>query len=77
MINKSTRVILEFFSLLYYDMVRRYKKHVMRWKLLGHPPTKEYFMLHKVFYCTKVSNKQSVSFVDLEQHTTRVENPDE
>ena len=32
---------------------------MMRWKIIGHPRTKEYFMLHKVFYCAKNSNKQS------------------
>ena len=35
---------------------------MMRRKIIGCPHTK-YFMLHKVFYCAKLSNKQSAKVI--------------
>ena len=35
----------------------------MRWKIIGHPHTQKYFMLHKVFYCAELSNKQSAKVI--------------
>ena len=47
----------------------------MWWNIIGLPSTQEYFMQNKVFYCAKVSIKQSakviVDFIDVEQHTAR------
>ena len=45
-INKTTRVILDLFSLLYYDTVDI--KNMMRWKIIGHPRMQKICMLHKV-----------------------------
>ena len=50
--NKSNRVIFDLFSLLYYDIIdiKTYNE-VENNRLLMHT---KYFMLHKVFYCTKI-----------------------
>ena len=35
----------------------------MRWKIIGRPRMQKHFMPHKVFYCAKLSNKQSAKVI--------------
>ena len=57
-INKTTRVILDLFSLLYYDTVDI--KNMMRWKIIGQPRMQKICMLRKVFYIAKIKQGAEV-----------------
>ena len=36
---------------------------MMRWKTISRPCMQKYFMQHKVYYCAKISNKQSAKVI--------------
>ena len=61
-INKSTRVI---FGLVQLVVLRysRQKKDMIRWKIISRPRMQKQFMQHKVYYCAKLSNKQSAKVI--------------
>ena len=51
-INKSAKVIFGPVQLVIF-MMRCIEKHIMQWKIIGHPRMQEYSMQHKDFYCAK------------------------